>query len=73
MSYQITNKTITELQTRIEKLESLPQEHLELMPQIAKELKELKEVLDVKIEQAEWLKDTSNHATEKELCFIFRQ
>lgn len=73
MSYQITNETITELQTRIEKLELLPQEHLELMPQIADEIKELKEVLNVKIEQEEWLKDTSKHATEAELCWVYRQ
>jgi len=73
MSYQITNKTITELQTRIEKLELLPQEQRELMPQITEEIKELKEVLNVKLEQEEWLKDTTKHATEKDLCYIYRQ
>ena len=73
MSYQITNKTITELQERINKLELLPQEHKDLMPQITEEIKELKEVLNVKIEQQEWAKDTSKHATEKDLCYIYRQ
>ena len=73
MSYQITNKTITELQTRIEKLELLPQSHRDLMPQITEEIKELKEMLNVKIEQQEWSRDTSRHATEKDLCYIYRQ
>ena len=73
MSYQITNKTITELQTRIERLELLPQSHRDLMPQISEEIKELKDVLNVKLEQQEWLKDTTKHATEKDLCYIYRQ
>ena len=73
MSYKITNKTIEELKTRINKLELLPQDHKELIPQITEEINELKEVLKVKIQQQDWLKDTSKHATEKDLCYIYRQ
>ena len=51
----------------------LPQDHKELMPQITEEINELKEVIKVKIQQQEWLKDTSKHATEKDLCYIYRQ
>ena len=77
MSYKFPTESILELETRVSKIKSaissMTKDQSELMPQLYNELTKLMEVIEVKKEQQQWIKDSSKHATESDLCFIYRQ